>query len=66
MNVTSTQVPSLKRVTPGDPEASYLVHKIEGRPGIVGTRMPRSGPPFMTDGQILILKRWIELGAPRN
>ena len=66
VNVTSTQVPSLKRVTPGDPEASYLVHKIEGRPGIVGTRMPRNGPPFMTDGQILILKRWIELGAPRN
>ncbi len=66
VNVNSSQIPSLKRVNPGNVEGSYLVHKIEGRPGIVGRRMPSSGPPFMTDGQILILKRWIELGAPRN
>lgn len=66
VNVASTQVPSLKRVNPGSPDASYIVHKIEGRSGIVGTRMPRNGPPYMTDGQILILRRWIELGAPRN
>jgi hypothetical protein len=66
VNVNSTQAPSLKRVKPGDPESSYIVHKIEGRPGIVGRRMPFAGPPYLTDGQILILKRWIELGAPRN
>ena len=66
VNVSAIQVPALKRVTPGDPQASYVVHKVEGRAGIVGTRMPRNGPPYMTDGQILILKRWIELGAPRN
>ncbi len=65
-NVTATQVSTLKRVNPGNPEASYIVHKIEGRAGIVGRRMPFNGPPFMTDGQILILRRWIELGAPRN
>jgi hypothetical protein len=51
------------RVIPGDPENSYLIHKIEGRPGIVGLRMPIIGPPFLTDGQILVVKRWIELGA---
>ena len=66
VNVGATQIASLKRVTPGNPDASYIVHKIEGRAGVVGRRMPFSGPPFMTDGQILILKRWIELGAPRN
>ena len=66
INVSAIQVPALKRVTPGDPQASYVVHKVEGRAGIVGTRMPRNGPPYMTDGQVLILKRWIELGAPRN
>ena len=66
VNVSAIQVPALKRVTPGDPQASYVVHKVEGRAGIVGTRMPRNGPPYMTDGQVLILKRWIELGAPRN
>jgi hypothetical protein len=66
VNVNSTQVPSLKRVNPGNPDASYMVHKIEGRPGIVGRRMPFNGPPYLTDGQILIMRRWIELGAPRN
>lgn len=66
VNVIAGQIPSLKYVTPGNPEASYLLHKIEGRAGIVGGRMPRNGPPYMTDGQILILKRWIDLGAPRN
>jgi hypothetical protein len=51
------------RVIPGDPENSYLVHKLEGRPGIVGVRMPLSGPPYLTDGQVQVIKRWIELGA---
>jgi hypothetical protein len=51
------------RVVSGDPENSYLIHKLEGRPGIVGARMPLAGPPYLTDGQILVIKRWIELGA---
>jgi hypothetical protein len=51
------------RVVPGDPENSYLIHKLEGRAGIVGLRMPFNGPPFLTDGQILVIRRWIELGA---
>ena len=66
VNVASARKPGAIRVIPGDPENSYLVQKIEGRPGIVGNRMPNGGPPFLTDGQILILKRWIALGAPRN
>jgi hypothetical protein len=66
VNVNATEVPTLKRVSPGNPEGSYIVHKIEGHPGIVGRRMPFNGPPYLTDGQILIMRRWIELGAPRN
>jgi hypothetical protein len=54
------------RVIPGDPENSYLIHKLDGRPGIVGVRMPQIGPPYLTDGQILVIKRWIELGAPND
>jgi hypothetical protein len=50
------------RVIPGDPENSYLIHKLEGRPGIVGTPMPR-GNVLLTEGQILVIKRWIALGA---
>jgi hypothetical protein len=54
------------RVIPGDPENSYLIHKLEGRDGISGRRMPNNGPPYLTDGQILVIKRWIEIGAPNN
>jgi hypothetical protein len=65
VNVPSRQRPDLMLIAPGDPENSYLIHKLEGRSGIVGLRMPRNGPPYLTDGQLRVLKRWIELGAPR-
>lgn len=63
VNRASAGKPSLLRVRPGDPENSYLVHKLEGRAGIVGLRMPYAGPPYLTDNQIAIVRRWIELGA---
>jgi hypothetical protein len=66
VNVASARKPGAIRVIPGDPENSYLIHKVAGLPGIVGIRMPFSGAPFLTDGQILIMKRWIAIGAPRN
>jgi hypothetical protein len=65
VNVPSRQQPNLMIVAPGDPEHSYLLHKLEGRSTITGLRMPRNGPPFLTDGQIRVIKRWIENGAPR-
>jgi hypothetical protein len=65
VNVASSQRPGAVLVIPGDPDSSYLVRKIEGR-DITGLRMPRSGPPFMTDGQISVIRRWIEVGAPRD
>lgn len=66
INVSSTQRLGALRVVPGNPDASFLVQKIEGTQGASGLRMPRNGPPYLTDGQILIVRRWIELGAPRN
>jgi hypothetical protein len=63
VGVASRGNPRAIRVVAGDPENSYLIHKLEGRPGIVGVQMPQNGPPFLTDGQILVIKRWIELGA---
>jgi hypothetical protein len=66
VNMPSTRKAGAIRVIPGDADNSYLVHKVEGLPDIIGVRMPFSGPPYLTDGQILILKRWIALGAPRN
>jgi hypothetical protein len=66
VNVASREKPGAIRIIPGDPDNSYLVQKLEGLAGIVGRRMPFSGPPYLTDGQILILRRWIATGAPRN
>jgi len=57
--------PGAIRVIPGDPDNSYLVQKLEGAASIAGRRMPNNGPPYLTDGQILIVRRWISIGAPR-
>ena len=64
VGVRSTQK-GLPRVTPGDPENSYLIHKLEGRTDIIGNRMPTRGP-YLSEGQIAIVKRWIQLGARRD
>jgi hypothetical protein len=66
VNVPSTGKPGAVRVVPGNPDASYLIQKLEGASGIVGDRMPRTGGPFLTAGQIAIIRRWIELGAANN
>jgi hypothetical protein len=66
INAASRGKPTAVRVVPGDADASYLVQKLEGASGIAGRRMPFAGAPFLTDGQILILRRWIAIGAPRN
>jgi hypothetical protein len=66
VNAPSTGKPGAIRVIPGDPDNSYLIHKIEGAPGIVGERMPRTNGPFLTPGQILIIRTWIRQGAQNN
>jgi hypothetical protein len=53
-------------VIPGDPDQSYLVRKLEGGPDINGVRMPRGNGPFLTEGQMLVIRRWIQLGAPND
>jgi hypothetical protein len=63
VGVASRQKPGLMRVAPGDPENSYLIHKLEGRADIVGLRMPRNTGPFLTEGQMSVIRRWIQLGA---
>lgn len=66
VSVRSVEKPDLLRVAPGDPDHSYLVHKLAGGPDIVGTRMPRGNGPFLTEGQMTVIRRWIALGAPNN
>ena len=64
VNVASVQV-ALNRVTPGNAENSYLIHKLDGRSGIVGDRMPTNGP-FLTTAQIDVIEQWINDGAQNN
>jgi hypothetical protein len=66
VGVASVQKPGAVRVVPGDADDSYMVHKLEGRSDIVGQRMPRTAGPFLTEGQMLIIRRWIDQGAQNN
>jgi hypothetical protein len=65
VNVASTEVPSLMRINPGNPDASYLVQKIQGN-AAVGSRMPANGPPFLTQAQIDLIRGWVAAGAPQS
>ena len=64
VNVPSTQV-ALDLVTPNDAENSYLIHKLDGRAGIVGDRMPYDAP-FLTAAETDVIKAWINAGAANN
>jgi hypothetical protein len=61
-NCTLPSCAGLLRVAPCDPEGSYLIWKIEGRPGIEGGQMPLFLPPLEPE-QIDAIRAWIEAGA---
>ena len=63
VNVASVEVPGNLRVNPGNPDASYIVQKIEGT-AAVGVRMPANGPPYLPQDRIDLIRRWIAAGAP--
>ena len=66
VNVGSTGKSGAVRVIPGNPSGSYLIQKLEGAADIVGLRMPRNGPPYLTDAQTQLIRQWIQNGAPNN
>ncbi|MGZ5968278.1 MAG: c-type cytochrome domain-containing protein [Polyangiales bacterium] len=49
-------------VVPFDPEGSALVQKLRGTYAY-GARMPKDGPPFMSDDAIAKVAEWIAEGA---
>ena len=63
VGVPSNEVPALMRINPGNPDASYLVQKIQGN-AAQGVRMPANGPPYLTQDQIDLVRRWVAAGAP--
>jgi hypothetical protein len=64
VNVPSEQVPGLLRVHPGNPDDSYLIHKLEGTQS-VGDRMPQGGP-FLDEATIQGIRAWIAAGSPES
>jgi hypothetical protein len=62
VGVASTEQPAVLRVAPGDPDASYLIRKLEGAASITGDRMPVGGP-FLDQATIAAIREWIADGA---
>lgn len=63
--VPSQQCATMSLVEPGDPERSYLVHKLRGTQGLVGgggARMPVGDAP-LDDAEEAALEAWIANGA---
>jgi len=68
VNVAATELPTMDRIEPGDPDNSYLVHEIRGTQvsvGGAGERMPL-GRDALTQAQIDIIRAWIADGAQDN
>jgi methionine-rich copper-binding protein CopC len=63
VGVPSAEQPSLLRVKAGDPDNSYMVHKIEGLPGITGGQMPLGETP-LPQATINAIRQWVTNGAP--
>jgi hypothetical protein len=61
VNAASIEVPSLKRVSPGNADQSYLIQKLEGQRA-VGGQMPLGQPP-LPQATIDIIRQWITDGA---
>jgi uncharacterized protein (TIGR03118 family) len=65
VNVTSEKNPPMKRVLPGDPDNSFVVHKLEGTDLNGSARMPFGGP-FLDQPTIDTVRAWITQGALNN
>jgi hypothetical protein len=64
VNASSVEVPALRRVEPGNPDASYLIQKLEGT-AAVGARMPLNGPALPA-ATIAVIRQWISDGAQNS
>lgn len=65
VGVSSLQSVDLNLIEPGDANNSYLIIKLEGGDEMVGRQMPR-GRPARPQGEIDIVRQWIDDGARRN
>jgi hypothetical protein len=64
VGVPSAERPDLLRVNPGNPDASYMVQKIENAPGIIGGQMPLMETP-LSQATMDAIRQWVTNGAPK-
>ncbi len=65
VNIVAMELSTMNRVTPGQPNSSYLVHKVQGTHSDVGGsgfQMPLGRSP-LTQMEIDLIRAWIEAGA---
>ena len=65
VNVRAMELSTMNRVTPGQPDNSYLVHKVQNTHldvGGSGFQMPKGLSP-LTQMEIDLIRAWIEAGA---
>lgn len=61
VDVPSPRAASLVRVVPGNPDASFIIRKLEGTQTL-GDRMPLFGP-YLPQATINVIRLWILNGA---
>jgi len=62
----ASTTPPLFRVSPFQVGESYLVEKVVSDSPKAGRRMPLTGPPFLSDAEVLAIEDWIRRGAPND
>jgi hypothetical protein len=68
VGVAAVELPSMQRIRAGQPDASYVIHKLQGTHRTVGgsgERMPLGSAP-LSQAQIDLIRSWVANGAPRN
>jgi mono/diheme cytochrome c family protein len=48
-------------IVPGKPAESKLLKSVRGE---LKLRMPKNGPPWLTDSQMILIEQWISAGSP--
>lgn len=64
VSVPSTEVPGKMRISPGKPDESYLLEKIERDSPTFGKRMPPDQP--LDPATTQLIRAWIQQGASNN
>lgn len=66
VDVASDELSTMDRIEPGDPDNSYMLHKLRGTQASVGgsgRRMPRDGPPYLSAATVNLIEDWVLAGA---